>query len=66
MEDWKERLIGEARDLADRLERLDKFIHSSAYYDLAQPDRLLLAAQHGAMSAYGAVLALRKDRALTQ
>ena len=63
MEDWKERMKVELKELEDRMKKLDAFVNSKPFLELDQTDRGLLLAQAKAMEAYGAVLVTRMARA---
>ena len=49
MEDWKERLIKEQKELKERLAKLTDFINSEKFYKLSQNNRQLLKNQKIAM-----------------
>ncbi len=52
MEDWKERLIIESKDLQEKLHRLIDFINSEKYYELSDGHKKVLNNQKIAMEAY--------------
>lgn len=58
------RMIDELRELQDRMRRLAAFFETITFRDLPGTDKALLAGQHGAMTAYAAILAQRIDLAL--
>ena len=59
MEDWKERLINEQKELKERLAKLTDFINSEKFYNLSQNNRQLLRNQKIAMELYLNVLNMR-------
>lgn len=59
MEDWKERLINEQKELKGRLAKLTDFINSEKFYKLSQNNRQLLKNQKIAMELYLNVLNMR-------
>lgn len=59
MEDWKERLIKEQKELKERLAKLTDFINSENFYKLSQNNRQLLKNQKIAMELYLNVLNMR-------
>lgn len=59
MEDWKERLIKEQKELKEKLAKLTDFINSEKFYKLSQNNRQLLKNQKIAMELYLNVLNMR-------
>jgi hypothetical protein len=59
MEDWKERLLEEQRELKEKLVKLTEFINSERYYTLSVNNRLVLKNQKMAMELYLSVLNMR-------
>lgn len=59
MEDWKERLIKEQKELKERLAKLTDFINSEKFYKLSENNRKLLKNQKIAMELYLNVLNMR-------
>ena len=56
MEDWKERLINEQKELKERLAKLTDFINSEKFYALSTNHRQLLKNKKMAMELYLNVL----------
>ncbi len=61
-----ERMIAEADQVGERVEKLGDFLGGETYSQLPGMDQSLLNAQMGAMTAYLAVLMLRIERAHAQ
>lgn len=59
MEDWKERLIIEQKELKERLIKLTEFVNSEKYYELSPNNRQVLKNQKLAMELYLSVLNMR-------
>lgn len=59
MEDWKERLVNEQKELKERLAKLTDFINSEEFYKLSENNRQLLKNQKIAMELYLSVLNMR-------
>lgn len=59
MEDYKERLIREQKELKERLAKLTDFINSEKFYKLSENNRELLKNQKIAMELYLNVLNMR-------
>lgn len=59
MEDWKERLIVEQKELKEKLIKLTEFINSEKYYELSPNNRQVLKNQKLAMELYLSVLNMR-------
>lgn len=59
MEDWKERLIIEQKELKDKLIKLVEFINSKKFYELSENNRKLLHSQKIAMELYLNILSVR-------
>lgn len=59
MEDLKERLIKEQKELKERLAKLTDFINSEKFYKLSENNRQLLKNQKIAMELYLNVLNMR-------
>lgn len=62
MQPHEERVVVEKTDLDGKLERLDRFMASSAFDALAIEDRNLLTEQRAVMAAYSGVLERRIAR----
>lgn len=58
-----QRMIEEGEQLADRVEKLGKFLVGPIYSTLPEEEQTLMSAQCGAMTAYLQVLTLRIARA---
>lgn len=59
MPDWKTRVETELRELRQKIEALDKFVQSDAFYNLNAGHRLLLVEQGKAMTEYARILKAR-------
>ena len=59
MENYKERLITEQKELKEKLFKLTEFINSEEYYKLSPSNRLVLKNQKIAMELYLQVLNMR-------
>lgn len=59
MENYKERLIEEQKELKDKLSKLTEFMNSEDYYKLSPNNRLVLKNQKIAMDLYLQVLNTR-------
>lgn len=59
MEDWKERLIIEQKELKEKLIKLTEFVNSEKYYELSPNNRQVLKNQKLAMELYLSVLNMR-------
>ena len=59
MEDYKERLIEEQKELKEKVSKLTEFINSEDYYKLSPNNRLVLKNQKIAMELYLQVLNMR-------
>lgn len=59
MEDWKERLIIEQKELKEKLIKLTEFVNSEKYYELSINNRQVLKNQKLAMELYLSVLNMR-------
>ena len=59
MEDWKERLIVEQKELKERLVKLMEFINSEKFYELSPNNKQLLKNQKIVMELYLSVLNMR-------
>lgn len=59
MENWKERLVKEHRELQLKISKLNAFINSDVFYELSGSDQLLLELQRDTMLSYEKVLFLR-------
>ena len=59
MEDWKERLIIEQKELKEKLIKLTEFVNSEKYYELSPNYRQVLKNQKLAMELYLSVLNMR-------
>lgn len=59
MEDYKERLIGEQKELKEKVSKLTEFMNSKEYYGLSPNNRLVLKNQKIAMDLYLQVLNMR-------
>ena len=59
MEDYRERLIVEQKELKEKLIKLMEFINSEKFYELSDNNRLLLKNQKIAMELYLNVLNMR-------
>ena len=57
--DYKERMVVEFKELADRTEKLKKFFHSETFNDLPAEKRELMERQYKAMCEYQDVLGER-------
>ena len=57
--DYKERMVVEFKELADRTEKLKKFFHSEAFNDLPAEKRELMERQYKAMCEYQDILGER-------
>ncbi|MBY4723992.1 MULTISPECIES: crAss001_48 related protein [Burkholderia] len=54
--DYQQRVIDEHAQLAERLEKLERFVASPKFAELHRCDRFLLSAQFGAMKQYERIL----------
>ena len=52
----------ELKELEERIDKLEKFMRTETFSQLAATDRGLLVAQHSAMTTYGAILVTRMMR----
>lgn len=53
MEDWKVRMINEFKELVDRVEKLEIFVHKNPkFYELSKTERELLLEQLRGMTTY--------------
>ena len=52
MEDYKERLIEEQKELKEKVSKLTEFMNSEEYYKLSPNNRLVLKNQKIAMDLY--------------
>ena len=59
MEDYKERLIEEQKELKEKVSKLTEFMNSEEYYKLSPNNRLVLKNQKIAMDLYLQVLNTR-------
>ena len=59
MEDYKERLIDEQKELKEKVSKLTEFMNSEEYYKLSPNNRLILKNQKIAMDLYLQVLNTR-------
>ena len=59
MEDYKERLIEEQKELKEKVSKLTEFMNSEEYYKLSPNNRLILKNQKIAMDLYLQVLNTR-------
>lgn len=59
-----DRMRIEYKELWDKTERLEKFIKSSAYSELANEDKALMRVQYAIMVSYTTVLIERLEKAL--
>ena len=59
MEDYKERLIEEQKELKEKVSKLTEFMNSEEYYKLSPNNRLVLKNQKIAMDLYLQVLNMR-------
>ena len=59
MEDYKERLIEEQKELKEKVSKLTEFMNSEKYYKLSPNNRLVLKNQKIAMDLYLQVLNTR-------
>lgn len=59
MENYKEKLITEQKELKDKLSKLTEFTNSEEYYKLSPNNRLVLKNQKIAMELYLQVLNMR-------
>ena len=59
MEDYKERLIEEQKELKEKVSKLTEFMNSKDYYKLSPNNRLILKNQKIAMDLYLQVLNTR-------
>ena len=59
MEDWKERLIIEQKELKEKLLKLVEFINSEKFYGLSENNRKLLRNQKIVMELYLNILSIR-------
>mgnify|MGYP006872975301 CR=1 FL=1 len=59
MEDWKERLIIEHKELKQKLVKLVEFINSEKFYGLSENNRKLLQNQKIVMELYLNILSIR-------
>ena len=59
MEDYKERLIEEQKELKEKVSKLVEFMNSEEYYRLSPNNRLVLKNQKIAMDLYLQVLNMR-------
>ena len=57
--DYKERMVVEFKELADRTEKLKKFFHSETFNDLPAEKRELMERQYKAMCEYQDILGER-------
>ncbi|HAT3959721.1 TPA: hypothetical protein I9Y37_001858 [Citrobacter freundii] len=64
MEPYQERVIAEARELKEKLDKLTPFVQPEhpIFSTLPLEDRTLFHAQHGAMKAYLSILEIRISR----
>ncbi len=65
-DDAKQRLLEEARDLADRFNKLNTFMAGDVFPTLPREDKDLLYEQQRAMSSLLQILGKRLERAGTQ
>ena len=65
MEDWKERLLIENRELTQRLMRLAEYIDSDNFQTLDELNRSYLELQKSAMEQYKNILQKRIDLNIT-
>lgn len=59
MEEWKERLFIEQKELKEKLAKLTEFINSEKFYQLSTNNRQVLKNQRAAMELYLSVLNMR-------
>ena len=59
MEDWKERLIVEQKELKEKFMKLTEFINSEKFYELSPNNKQLLRNQKIAMELYLSTLNMR-------
>lgn len=59
MEDFKQRLIDEHKELEDRLNKLEQFTISTAFDNLTFEEKHFLLAQKGCMHGYYEILTMR-------
>ena len=59
MEGWQDRLAIESAELFLKIFKLKEFVETDKFSSLDEETQGLLMAQLGAMSTYGAILALR-------
>ena len=62
-DEQKARLLAEAQETADRLNKLNTFMGGPAFPDLPREDKDLLYEQQRTMSRYVQILGLRLERA---
>jgi len=62
MEDYKVRLLEETRELADKLNKLNKFMNEDVFVKLERVDKDLMYEQSRAMSVYLQILGKRLER----
>lgn len=60
-----QRMVEEGEQLADRVEKLGRFLVGPVYATLPEEEQTLMSAQCGAMTAYLQVLSLRIARAVS-
>ena len=56
---WQERLRDETKELAERLNRLQDYMRTPAFYNLPRVDKDLLYSQYHAMLSYLQILGQR-------
>jgi len=59
MTSWKDRLVREERELAEKILKLTDFFQTETYQELGSYDRLLLATQLDYMTGYHKILSKR-------
>lgn len=62
MEGWQDRLAIESAELFLKIFKLKEFVDTDKFSSLDEETQGLLMAQLGAMSTYGAILALRINK----
>lgn len=62
MEGWQDRLAIESAELFLKIFKLKEFVETDKFSSLDEETQGLLMAQLGAMSTYGAILALRINK----